>query len=381
MRVKLMFRQFSGRATAAGLFRQGTTIGFAYGGFGVMSLAWPVLLTGLFESVSAYITLPEKLWKRKMEVSRWGKILRESRWAMFASLSNFAVDWGPFLTLPLLTTATKAMQGYFAFAWNITAQLGILLSWGMMFILTPVFARMNDDPKRQADAVIRAMRAVMMIGSAGCMALGAMMAPTEHLLWHGKWEQTVFAVVLLGAFFPWRITFGLTAALLQAQGRFKLYAVLTLAEGLGLTIAVTAAASMDPRADSMAWGAGLWLLVSRLAVCVYVFGRMGISVRAVLGSTLPAWTIALIASAAAIAVDHFFMEPSLVSDDPRKSFSPQLVDIVRVIATGGITSLLCLVGMRVVLRRHIEDALSLVPVRMQRLARKMLVLPAVKASL
>jgi hypothetical protein len=37
--------------------------------------------------------------------------------------------------------------------------------------------------------------------------------------------------------------------------------------------------------------------------------------------------------------------------------------------------------MRVVLRRHIEDALSLVPVRMQRLARKMLVLPAVKASL
>ena len=71
----------------------------------------------------------------------------------------------------------------------------------------------------------------------------------------------------------------------------------------------------------------------------------------------------------------------MVSDDPRKSFSPQLVDVVRVIATGGITSLLCLVGMRVVLKRHIEDALSLVPVQMQLVARKVLLLPAVKASL
>jgi O-antigen/teichoic acid export membrane protein len=376
MRVRLMFRDFSSYMTTASLARQAATIALAFSGFGVMSMAWAAMLAAAVESTTAFLKLREKPWKKPAQVQRWWEILRESRWLMFASLANFAVDWGPFLMLPLVTMATKTVQGYFSFAWSITAQLGILLAWGMMLILTPVLARMNDDPQRQAGAVIRALRAVMMLGSVGCLALGAAMEPLEHFVWKGKWEQSVFPVLLLGVFFPWRITFGLTSALLQAQGRFKRYAVVTLFEGLGLTLFVTVAALIDPRPDMLAWGGGLWLAVSRLVICVIEFRRMGVSPRVTLGSTLPAWTIALLSAALAMAFDTFIVSPQLSQGGVGAQLPQRIDDLLRASLLGGLTVLLSLLGYRIVLRRHLEDALSIAPAKLQPLARKLLRMPA-----
>lgn len=382
MRIKLMFKDYSSRATISGVFRQSVTIGLAFGNFAAMSLAWAALITGAFESITSYFALPEKLWKRPMRVNTWWTLLRESRWAMFANIANFAVDWGPFLTLPLLTAATKAVQGYFFFAWNITAQLGILLAWGMMLVLTPVLARMNEEPQRQRDAVLRSLRGLMMLSGVGCLALAAAMDPLEHLIWHGKWEMSTFPVVVLGVFFPWRTTFGLTSALLQAQGRFKRHAVMTLVEGAGLTLSVTIAALIDPRVDLIAWAAGLWLVVSRLIISIFVFRKMGIKPFAVLGSTLPAWAIAVAGCAGAIAVDRLVFAPLLRTDVHGDSavLHPQLAGAARAAAAMLITTALSLLGMRLVLRRHIEDSLQLLPARMQRVARLVLRMPQAHAS-
>jgi O-antigen/teichoic acid export membrane protein len=374
MRVRLRFREFSGNMTTASLSRQAATIAFAFGGFGVMCMALGATVGTISESVSAFVRTREKPWKRRAEVRKWWSILRETRWLMFASLANFAVDWGPFLLLPLVTVTSKAVLGYFSFAWSITAQLGILLAWGMMLILTPVLARMNDDPQRQAGAVVRALRAVMMLGSVGCVALGAAMEPLEHLVWHGKWEQTVFPVLLLGVFFPWRITFGLTSAMLQAQGKFKRYAVLTLIEGLGLTLFVTGAAMIEPRVEALAWGGGVWLVVSRLILCVVEFRRMGVPMRVTLGSTLPAWTISVVACAMVMSLDWFVVRPAMLDGGSLASWPAAVKDIVRGGMLGGLTVVLSVVAMRVVLRRHLEDALGLAPERLQPMVRKLLVM-------
>jgi O-antigen/teichoic acid export membrane protein len=376
MRVRLMFRDFSSNMTTSSLARQAATIAFAFSGFGVMSMAWAAMVASATESITAFLRMKEKPWRKPAQVRRWLGILRESRWLMFASLANFAVDWGPFLALPLLTMTSKTVQGYFSFAWSITAQLGILLAWGMMLILTPVLARMNDDRERQGAAVVRALRAVMMLGSVGCLALGAAMEPIEHFVWKGKWEQSVLPVLLLGVFFPWRITFGLTSALLQAQGRFKRYAVVTLIEGAGLTLFVTIAALMDPRTDALAWGGGLWLAISRLVICIIEFRRMGVSARITLGSTLPAWTIALVAAAAALALDFLVIRPLLAPGGTLAHLPVRLADLLRAGLLGGLTVLLSVLAYRIILRRHLEDALSIAPAKLQPLARKLLRMPA-----
>ncbi len=394
MRVHLKFRDFANNALLGSFARQGSTVLLALRGFGAMSLAWPVLVGTLGETLGAYFRTGDALWKRPAQPHRWRGIFRDTKWLMFASVANFAVDWGPFLLLGGITalshaqsgillhlahafTLTDREAGFFYFAFMITAQVGVLLSFNLALVLTPALARLNDEPERLANGVLRSLRTLMLAGSIGSLGLACVIDPLQHLLWPpikgeliGKWHPAVPAVIILGVFFPWRITFGVSSSMLQAQGRFRLYAILTAIEGGGLTLFTILGAFISPTATTMAWWAGGWLFVSRLILTVWVMRSVRVGVVDVLLCTFPAWITALIAAAAGMACSHFIPFTRIIGPT-----HPRIIDIVSVLVSGSVCVLVFALICRTMLRRHLEEVLAVTPARIRPIASRLMLLP------
>lgn len=369
-RNDLHFSLSSKIAVGMNLSRQSSSIAMAVAGWGALALALPAVISSLYESIAATRASKIALWKRPARTQEWPGLLRESRWLMFASLSNFAVDWGPFVVLMPLGLLTATENGQFYFGYSITAQVGVLLGVSVLLVLTPALTRMAHDPARLRQAVLRSMRTLMLVASIASLGLSACMPALESVLWRGKWEASVWATVILGIFFPWRITFGLTAAILLAQGRFKLYSWLTLFEGAGLTLSCCIAAWIEGSATSVAIGAGLWLFVTRAAICMWVCKQLQLPRRRLGIAMGSSWIIAIIAGGAGWAADHHLpIRATVVPLIPVGSdtVKQMLADVVRVGVAGTITSVLFLGLARVFLHEALKDVVQVAPMKLRRI--------------
>lgn len=369
-RNDLNFALASKIGVGVNLARQTSSIGLAVAGFGAMALALPAVIAAAYETVVSTRASKVKLWKRPARTQEWPGLLRDSRWLMFASLSNFAVDWGPFVLLMPLGLLTATENGQFYFGYSITAQVGVMLGVSVLLVLTPALTRMANDPVRMRQAVLRSMRTLMLVAGIASLGLSACMPALESLLWHGKWQASVWATVILGIFFPWRITFGLTAAILLAQGRFKLYSWLTLLEGAGLTISCCVAALIHGTATSVAIGAGLWLFVSRAAICMWVCKQLQLPRRRLAVAMGSSWIIAIIAGGAGWTMDHFLpIRATLPAYIPFGSDAVKfmIADAVRVGVAGTVTSLLFLMLARMFLHEALKDVVQVSPPRVRRI--------------
>jgi hypothetical protein len=173
-------------------------------------------------------------------------------------------------------------------------------------------------------------------------------------------------VVILGLFFPWRVTFGLTSSLLMAQGRFKLYAWLTLLEGAGFTGACCVGALIEESPESISLAGGTWLAVSRIVINIWLFRGMGVSAWGVCRSMIPPWLTAIAAAACGIGLDRL-VGPSLGGSLPRL-----LSDVVRVGVIGGAFGVVFLVLTRVFLGDALRDALAVTPRRVRPIAARLM---------
>ena len=314
----------------------------------------------------------DAVWNRPAKPLMWPHLFQESKWLMFASLSNFAVDWGPFLLLVPLGVATPDAAGQFYWAFSITAQVAILLGWNLMAVLTPALQRLNEEPTRQAQAVLRSLRSVMLTGCFASLGISAVFFPLEQIIWHGKWHDSVPAVIILGVFFPWRITFGVTSSLLQAQGHFRKYAILTLIEGVGFTAAVILGALWSKETmratAAMSLAGGLWLLVSRLVLTVRTLRPIGITAGDVFRATVPAWLLSIVSAGAGLGLslllrEHLATTIDKLFEDAGKHTS---LHALMFLIAGCTCTLVFAVASRMFLTHHVQEALAVAPAKIQR---------------
>jgi O-antigen/teichoic acid export membrane protein len=365
LRLDMQFRVFSLKAAMSNLARQLSSIAFAMAGFGAMSFAWPVLVCAFVESIGGYTATRDKIWKRRAEPRTWPGLLRDSKWLMFASIAAFSQDYGPFLILSPIMHVPDDVNGVFFFAFMITGQVGVLLGWSVILVLVPVLTRLNNEPERQTGAAIRALRTLMLVASIACLGLASVMAPLEGVLWRGKWGAAVAPVVIMGLFFPWRVTFGLTSSLMMAQGRFKRYAWLTLVEGVGFTLACGLGALVEQSAIAIAWAGGAWLCGSRVVLNIWLFRDLGVSPWGVCKATLPPWLVAIVAAACGIAADRWLGAPLSGGLPTRWG------DLVRVAIAGGVCGVTFLMLTRAFLGAALRDALAVTPARVRPLAARL----------
>lgn len=390
LRQDLRFAKYSQIQLISAILRQASTIAFALGGAGALALAWPYVLCALYEGVAAYRATGEKVWKRSPDTKSWAGFFREGWWTLVGTGANFALDQGAYLVMGF--TLPKAIVGQFYFAFQLVAQTGVILGYAVQQVLIPALVRLNNYPERQAEASMRALAALTLASALTCAGVSVGIAPLETIFWNGKWAMTVPAVVILGMFFAWRVQYGLTTALLHAQGRFKRHAWFTLFEGGGVMV-VTLIATLLPRAFTsipqpdvtvLAWWVGAWLLIGRLVVSLLVFRFMDVPARRVLNATVWSWLFAVAAGLATLACDHFLdldgrlrsiashVVGSLGLAHPKPWMTEIPAQACRLAILSAACTALFMLVVRAFQRETLAETLLIVPVRFRGLAARML---------
>ncbi len=390
LRQDLRFARYSQIQLISAVLRQVSTVVLALAGAGSMSMAWPFVFCALYEGVASYRATREKVWLRPPMFHTWGSFIRQGWWTLFGTACNFALDQGAYFVMGF--TVSKAITGQFYFAFQLVAQTGVILGYAVQQVLLPALVRLNDNVDRQADAAMRSLRVMSLAGSILCVGVSVCIAPLRAILWPGMWVEAEPAIVILGIFFSWRIQFGLTTALLHAQGRFKRHAYYTLFEGGGVMVVTLIATLLPkfvptlPEADvtTLAWWIGAWLVVGRVIVTLVVFRRMRVSAGRVLGATAWSWLIAVAVGLVTLAMDHFLQLEARSRDlasvfvqsfgpaHPKPWMTEVPAQALRLLIVGGTCTGLYLAAVRWLLRDTLVATLFMVPVRLRPLATGML---------
>jgi O-antigen/teichoic acid export membrane protein len=298
-------------------------------------------------------------------------MLSSGVWMIIGAISNTLLDVASFAVIGLILSKQLTGEYYFAYYW--IANIGTVLGYTIQQVLFSAFARFKDERERFASAVRRAQGVQMMLGAAASLGVACVMEPLERLLWHGKWSGAVVAVMILGLFFAFRVTFGLSAAVLMAQGKFKKLALLTGVEGIGVVGCGAIGALLHGTVEGVAWWTGGSLLLTRVVCTIISLRPLGIGTLEVLRGMFPAWILACVAAGIALSADYYAQLPerleALFVSVQALSWRERWVDIARIIAVGGMFALLYAALCRVMLASVVREVCSALPGPVGRLAR------------
>ena len=296
LRIRLAFRELSvidgtcqGGATLAGITMAALNCGWA-------SLILPqIVFTGV------------RAW---MYSAKLGRPTGGPRWlpleapALFAAYSASGLGQylhGGLLMLPPLLIgwfASTEQVGLFSMAFTLSASINVVVAVSIGLVLQPVFARMADDPNRQASAFLRSCGIIAAVSMPLCLCQAAVVGPLFRLLLPARWEhaESMAALLSIGQAFYFAVNPAMS--LLKSQGRFKAF---FLWQGIQLAVvggAMAAAGALlsDTPAMAITAIASLYTLIwSPIGVWLCIRNQP----KAVRRSLLLFW---LPATAAALAV-------------------------------------------------------------------------------
>lgn len=369
--ISAMIR-FGGAVLLAGLFGEK---------LGALSFVLPLPVCALFEWAGFWWYNREKLWTRSPRLEMWAGMLTKTSWILLGSFAIAMINWG---NNPALSGASKDLDlvAIYFFAYNIVAQVGILLSANVGQVLVPAFTRLVHEPERLRAGVLRAVRQIMLLAGPLSLGLAVTFPPLEKLLWHGRWERSADAVRVMGMLYPLTVSLAVPLSLQQAMGRFRAWAlgmilvgVLTVGAALGVglwyhaqvgTLPAEATFGDDPAglaaaqaalatrtvwATRVALAAGVLGSLAALGYAAVILRDAGAKRRQTIGSALPAWLLSLIAAAPVMWLDsHTFLPwPALP----------------RFLVTGTIFVALFALLARVVIPSHLRELMATMPARVR----------------
>jgi O-antigen/teichoic acid export membrane protein len=127
--------------------------------------------------------------------------------------------------------------GLFAFAFGLASQINSIISFQVAGALQPIFGHIDDDPRRQVDALQRSCRLVAAVLVPFLLVQAAVGGQFIRVAWAGKWDDAVVVFQVLSIGQALYVCQWPSAFVLKAQGRFRGYLKLQLAN---IVIAVPA---------------------------------------------------------------------------------------------------------------------------------------------
>lgn len=225
----LRFRAVARIDGISALLRVGSMMALAVAGFGAMSLALPILVTGGFRAFATYREAREAPWRRAAGVREWGRILSVARWVILGSISDVVTKESDYLVLGWLVPT--AFLGYYYFGYQLVNASVQLVSSVVNRVLLPSLATIKGAA-REASAMSRSSSAVSLIAAPSMFVLIPTIPTVEALIWSGKWSASVPIVQLLAFLFLPNILAAVPITLLQARGEFRQWSVANLWRGL-----------------------------------------------------------------------------------------------------------------------------------------------------
>lgn len=305
LQLQLRFRAISMITALRFVIRSTGMVLFALLGFGVMSFVLPLLVVAVFEDIAAYLITRSKPWQHPALFREWPSLLSDSNWVVLATMFKGLARNGDYLVLGLMLP--KALLGLYYFGYQLTIQITVLFALNLRHVLFPVLTKVANQPARQASAIVRTIRMLMLVAAPASMLIAVTIRPLEELVWRQKWVEAVPLMQIFAIVSPILILTDIVHAALTSRGRFRLSAELTLLEGLWLMGSAWLAVTLSGPANLTS--IAVWIFTLQVAYALAVSGWLlrsfEIDPATFLRAFLPQWVVALSAAGLTSVVSRF----------------------------------------------------------------------------
>ncbi len=203
-----------------------SSVAMALLGAGAAAIVLPPIAAILVRGVVYGRSAPSLAWTPGSD--RLRRVLRHR--FVVAALGSYVGSSVFMLEMVVLgvCVSTKSL-GLFAFAFGLATQINGAISYQAAGVLQPIVARLAHDPDRQTAATLRAVQLLTGTVVPVLLVQCAVGAPMIRVAWHGKWDE---AIVLFSSLSIAQAVFACqspAAFVLKAQGRFRGYLKLQVA--------------------------------------------------------------------------------------------------------------------------------------------------------
>lgn len=346
--IDLRFREISILQTVLAVIRYGGTIGCALAGAGPLSFVLPLPILAITEWIAGYVLTRSAIWMRSPQFSSWPEFFMPLKWSLLTIVAIILCNTGIYVVIGALVSSE--VVGVYFFAYQLVIQIGAMLAGNVGQVLFPAFAKLKEEPTRQRDATVRALRMLMFVAAPMNLALVAVFAPLEALVWDGRWLGAVLPVVVISACYPAQLSLTVAMSVRQANGDFREWGRLFFLYGVGSILFGAVGAVVFGSAEGVAALSGGYMVVGATALTSIALGP-SIPTRTVLRALMPAWAISSLVAFSILGFD------ALVLEDIRP--------VVRIVSCLTLFSALFTAASRLLLPNHLREALGLVPARLR----------------
>jgi PST family polysaccharide transporter len=196
--------------------------------------------------------------------------------------------------LAIRVFATTEVVGYYHFAFILVHRLIDLLMGVSRNVLFPTLSRIGALADRQAAGVVRAGTVLVAAGAAAAAGLIAAMFPIEEILWGGRWESAVPAMMLLASAAPVQAGQAAVEQLLKARALFRRWTGVMVVRSAGsalVALGVVAVMRDASTATEIAAAVGAFLVIEALLEVVAIGPGVGVAPGAYWRRVLPSWVV------------------------------------------------------------------------------------------
>ncbi len=167
----------------------------------------------------------------------------------------------------------KNVVGLYYWAFNLSLQSVYMLAETMSGVLFPSLSKLQAEPQRQRDGLLRAIRAIALVGVPACLAQAVVAAPAVHILFKQQWHPGIGILQVLSLGMAFQVVGAPAYAALKAQGRFSHVLVMNILLAIEFLIIVYIGAKRGA-ANGVAIAVAIHLCISTLTT-TYLALRSG----------------------------------------------------------------------------------------------------------
>jgi O-antigen/teichoic acid export membrane protein len=287
-------------------------------------------------------------------------MLKEGFWVLFGSFSAALAARIDYITLGFFMGVRTL--GIYVFAYEMTAQLPILVWGSLMAVLFPVLTRLSMDQRLFAEAAQAFIIPAFLAVGVPSLFFAAACEPIELLLWGGKWSAAVPLMQLFACAAPIRIMLLVPEAMLLAMGSFRQRAFIILARAAAVGVAATCAGILAP-ADifTTALLVAITQAVIALATAVLILRLYRCQISRLARPMLTSM-VALAGTAFAVAaLDATYLDQSVTP-------------LARTVLLSAVYALLSMLALRIFVPQETKKLVQILPRRARSLATLVLLL-------
>ncbi len=397
MAVDLNYRRLAEARTISSAVRYIAMIAFAAAGLGPLAFTLPLVLCAIFEGLFGYAITRDMPWMRPPRFRLWPALWSKSKWLILGTFAMSTLRQGDYLVLGWLKIAgvvSMSAVGYYVFAYQIAVQINVLVVGNLHAVLFPALSKLADEPERHRRAVLRAVRVMMLFGSAFGLALACAFTPLQTILWGGKWTPAIAAVLWMAAFFPLRLLTGVLNSAQLSKGRYREWFWLTLIQGMGMMAAAALAGTLSnpiigktlldrlhttlrlpfdfPDLPTNPSGiislvVGMYFAIGVAPTVIWGLHRLGVPAKDTIRAVLPTWLVAC----AAASVTFVLVKQVQVPTVNIERLDAAIDLAIRMVLFGS----LYLLGLRVFLTKSLAETIDVLPKRFSKRINRVLRLP------